>query len=51
MGGRCGLVLGVGPTRVCFLVSVEAGALREAHEAELALVGAVLHHQGAHVLI
>lgn len=34
-----------------FLVSVEAGALREAHLTELTLVGALLHHQSPHVLI
>lgn len=34
-----------------FLVSVEAGALREPHLTEVTLVGPVLHHQRAHVLI
>lgn len=34
-----------------FLVSVEAGTLREPHLTEVTLVGPVLHHQRAHVLI
>lgn len=45
------LVEGQTPTRVYFLVAVEAGALREAHLTELALERPLLHHQSAHVLI
>lgn len=47
-GERCE---GDEPTRVYFLVAIEAGALREPHLTEVTPVGPLLHHQRAHVLI
>lgn len=52
---RCEIAVGgaevYGPTGMNFLVAIEAGALREPHQTEVTLVGAILHHQRAHVLI